>query len=743
MTDPLRSIPDRIEEGEKQFLNCRVGSDIKPDSDGELTVLDNIETALSDSFLQLYYEYPDLSQREDNDYLDILALHPETGIIVVEIYEFNLDEIKKIQGPDWYLEGASKPIRPKSVASDGKVGIRYQIEQRDELTNRDDRSIVPCQSYVALPNVTTDEWNDSFPDENSDELLFRDQIENRSQLSERLRVSPSPDLTEEELRDTLGVLKFSNAISGEQLNTAATPDSKRELLERIDQRLKILTDKQLEIGLQSPDRPQQIRGIAGSGKTVVTAFRAARLHWENEGWNIAVTFRNRGLTQTHEELISKFYRQFSNGDEYNDDKIDIFHAWGGSTSPGMYSTIATASDVRSLRYDEAKRKFPKKSKVFDFCCKEVLKEGDIPEIYDVVLIDEGQDLPSSFFRMCYSACTSEKRLYWSYDEAQSLGNLSAESAAELFGTDEQGDPRVDVSGTTEGGYNLTQVMRTSFRTPRSILMTAHGFGMGMYREGPVIQAITNQEGWNYIGYNTIDGTFEHAGNQVTLKRPIERSPHPLWEYQTPDDLLNPHWADSRNDEVEWVIDDIERLIKEENVRPEEIMIVFLWTYKIRDDPLEQLINGLESRLDENIVNDVSHITRNMGTRGKIRKKGKISLTNIYHSRGNQAPFVYVMGMDMVAEETSKELAEGSEVQWRRKHVDLRNQAFVGFTRTQGWLTISGTDPGNRIVGELNRVLGDTKSEDPELNMEVPPDDSPFKDLEPKDPYQDTLGEYSQ
>jgi len=91
-----------------------------------------------------------------------------------------------------------------------------------------------------------------------------------------------------------------------------------------------------------------------------------------------------------------------------------------------------------------------------------------------------------------------------------------------------------------------------------------------------------------------------------------------------------------------------------------------------------------------------------------------------------------MGMDMVAEQTSKELTTGREKQWRQKHVDLRNQAFVGFTRTQGWLKISGTDPTNRIVGELNRVLADTQSDDPKLSMEVPPDDSPFKDLDPED-----------
>jgi len=731
MTRSLNQIPERIEQGEQQFLNCEIGSDTKPNSDADSLVLTCLENALADSFLQTYYRYPDFSRNQENDYLDIVAINPDIGLSVIEIYNFELNEIEQIEGPDWYLKDSPKPIRPPSIPNNGKVAIRYEIEQRAELTDEDNRSIIPCHSHSVLPNITSEEFDSEYSQISTEKIIFEDELLDRDILFSKLTDSDS-SLTDKNLRDTLAVLKFSNAISGEQLNTAATPESKRELLERIDQRLKVLTDKQLEIGLQTPDTPQQIRGIAGSGKTVVTAFRAARLHWQNEDWNIAVTFRNRGLRQTLKQLIAKFYRQFSEGEDYNEDKLDIFHAWGGAT-PGMYSTIASKVDgVNPLTWTQAKHKYRYKSDKFAACCREVLNGGEIPEMYDAVLIDEGQDLPNSFFKMCYRACTKEKRIYWSYDEAQSLGNLEATDAEKLFGKDEAGNQLVDLSGTTEGGYNKSQVMRTSFRTPRSILMTAHGFGMGMYREGPPVQVITTKRGWDYVGYDILEGDFKESGNEVILSRDISRSPHPLWEYQSPSDLITEYWADTREDEIMWVIDDIERLVKDEDVKPEEIMITFLWTYDIREENLKRLIDGLKTRFDKDIVNDVSHITRKKGIRGRIKQDEKISVTNIYHSRGNQAPFVYVMGMDMVAEETSKELTAGREKQWRQKHVDLRNQAFVGFTRTQGWLKISGTDPTNRIVGELNRVLADTQSESPKLSMEVPPEDSPFKDLDPED-----------
>jgi len=327
MADQLNEIPERIEQGEQQFLNCKIGSDTKPNSDADALVLTCLENALSNSFLQIYYKYPDFSRNSSNDYLDIVAINPTIGLLVIEIYDFELDDIEQIEGPDWYLKDRSKPIRPTSIPNNGKVAIRYEIEQRGELTDDDDRSIVPCQSLSILPNITSNVFDSEYPQVSKEKFLFKDDIRDRDILFEKLDTLDR-SLTDETLRDTLGVLKFSNAISGEQLNTAASPNSKRELLERIDQRLKILTDKQLEIGLQTPDTPQQIRGIAGSGKTVVTAFRAARLHWQHEDWNIAVTFRNRGLRQTLKQLITKFYHQFSDGEDYDDDKIDIFSCVG-------------------------------------------------------------------------------------------------------------------------------------------------------------------------------------------------------------------------------------------------------------------------------------------------------------------------------------------------------------------------------------------------------------------------------
>lgn len=731
-------IPERIERGSQDFLNCRVGEAVRPEDEDHQFLLNNIEEVCSDTFLQLYYEYPDLGPRDDSDYVDVVALSPEFGCLVINVESVPASNIEEIRGPDWSLVNEPRAIRPLPVTGDAELGVRRIFENIPETRNEQRQSIIPVRSYVALTSITRDEWADKFGDP-PNRVLFQDDIEDRELFQDILTSDEPIDLTDENLRNALAGLRLSDNISGGQLNVAVEPESKRELLDFLDRRLKILTDKQLKIGLQSPDSPQQIRGIAGSGKTVVMAFRAAKIHYDNPDWNIAVTFRTHGLHQIHQELITSFYDAFSGGDDPDWDKLQILHGWGGSTvGDGMYSLVAKEADINPLSADEARKKFHrylKTPQLLDRCCREVCRSGDVPEIFDAILIDEAQDLPQHFFRMCYLTANDEKRIYWAYDEAQNLATLEAQTVQELFGTDPTGGPLVDVSGNLANQISATHVMRKSFRTPRSVLMTAHGFGMGLYRDGPLIQTITNQQGWDYLGYNVGEiegGDFRTPGARVTVTRPIENSPHPLWERQDPRELVNIQWEDSWEDEVNWVVDDIKELVEEEKVLPEEILVAYIWPYDVRSDRLDYL----EQRLDEELASDDSsacHIVgeevRRRGSNATFKQEGKITVSGIHYVGGNEAGVVYMMGAEFTGAEATQE--QYPDDSWRRNHVEARNKAFVAMTRTKGWCRITGSDPTHRIAGELNRVIADTLREDPQLRFDIPPSDSPYKNMEPE------------
>ena len=82
--------------------------------------------------------------------------------------------------------------------------------------------------------------------------------------------------------------------------------------------------------------PQRIRGLAGSGKTVVLAMKAAITHLRDPEASIVYTYYTRSLHQHVKRLITRFYRQFDDRDP-NWNKITVMHAWGGSSKPGVYS----------------------------------------------------------------------------------------------------------------------------------------------------------------------------------------------------------------------------------------------------------------------------------------------------------------------------------------------------------------------------------------------------------------------
>lgn len=112
-------------------------------------------------------------------------------------------------------------------------------------------------------------------------------------------------------------------ISTEQ-DTPIEVSSRKDVLDKIERRLYELDTQQEQLGKQIPPGPQRIRGIAGSGKTVILAQRAAHLHLKHPEWDIAFIFFTRSLYEQIRREVDRWLQRFSNGrvtlDEPNDDK---------------------------------------------------------------------------------------------------------------------------------------------------------------------------------------------------------------------------------------------------------------------------------------------------------------------------------------------------------------------------------------------------------------------------------------
>ncbi|WP_395623307.1 hypothetical protein [Sphingomonas daechungensis] len=104
-------------------------------------------------------------------------------------------------------------------------------------------------------------------------------------------------------------------------------DSRGATMRLIEAAIANMDAWQKKAAIEFPEGPQRIRGLAGSGKTIVLAQKAAILHAKFPEWNIAVTFQTRSLYQQFRNLIDRFYRELTLDDpDWN--KLSVLHAWG-------------------------------------------------------------------------------------------------------------------------------------------------------------------------------------------------------------------------------------------------------------------------------------------------------------------------------------------------------------------------------------------------------------------------------
>ena len=217
-----------------------------------------------------------------------------------------------------------------------------------------------------------------------------------------------------------------------------------DIIKKIEKEIANLDEWQKKAAFEVPDGPQRIKGLAGSGKTIVLALKAAYLHTQYPELKIGVTYYTRALYQQYVNLITDFVQDMS-GEKVDWDNLDIIHAWGSNSEHGVYSDMAQKVNFKAYNLTSAISKFGRTS-AFKGCCDELLTvigEDYEPE-YDVMLIDEAQDLPSSFFRLVYANVKSPKRIIWAYDELQNLSTVEMPSLEEMFGVDGDGNLRINI-----------------------------------------------------------------------------------------------------------------------------------------------------------------------------------------------------------------------------------------------------------------------------------------------------------
>ena len=660
-----------------------------------------------------YWRYPLFSKvgeiaREP----DILIADQELGVIVIKVEPFTIDQIVAVDEHKWQIKNNSNSLEINPYQE-----VQQQLRAVVAYCDRDHslwRKVIGT-AMVALPLITEQQWQQKgFQNqENPGTVIWQNQLGESSLLEvikNGKKTIPGKILEDNEWQALLGVMSGNSVLrQAPSIRISSENKNRSSVLEILQKNLYELDLQQEHIGKEIPPGVQRIRGIAGSGKTILLCQKAAHMHLKHPDWDIALVFFSRTLYELIISLVDRWLRRFSNGeisyDSQTNKKLRILHAWGAKNQPGFYSTICWQQGIRPKTATDTRERRPNRG--LAELCKRLLEETEIEPLFDAVLIDEGQDLVTdddlkfqekqAIYWLAYQALrpverenNSQRRLIWAYDEAQSLDTLKIPTTKELFG--EQFSKLLSQGSQYTGGIKKSEIMRRCYRTPGSILTAAHAMGMGLLRPQGMLAGITRAKEWQAIGYE-VRGKFT-PGHKITLHRPPENSPNPM-EKIWGEPVLEFKTYESRQAELEALSNQVLHNVIEDGLKlSREILVIILGS----NSEAIELENKTANFLIEQGIKiyiptalDLDEISPQWPNKDPDRfwLDGGLTVSRVPRAKGHEADMVYVIGLDQIARNEAD--------------ISLRNQLFVALTRARGWVSLSGV--GNYpMYAEMEQVI---------------------------------------
>lgn len=459
--------------------------------------------------------------------------------------------------------------------------------------------------------------------------------------------------------------------------------SRGAAMKRIEKNIANLDRWQKRAAIESPQGPQRIRGLAGSGKTVVLALKASYLHAQYPEWNIALTFHTRALYQQLEDLVTRFSFEHSN-DKPDFSRLQIMHSWGGSGRYGVYHSIARHLAETPRDFNYARATYGAED-AFKGVCAELLRiaesQPQVSPLFDAVLVDEAQDLPTEFFRLIYLFTKEPKRIVWAYDELQKLNEAAMPPLEDLFGRDASGSAVVNLE-VSEGQPRRDILLPICYRNTPWAISTAHALGFGIYRDGGLVQHFDEPRQWREIGYEVRQGSLE-PGADVSLERGEDTYPDYFPELVTKADAVVLQGFEDELDQDTWVASQILANLRQDELEHDDILIVLpdSYTAKRRATRLSKTLS--RAGIDSHLVGVTSSVD-------EVFVPGSVAIASIYRAKGNEAPMVYVLDAQYAA----------------RPHnaITRRNTLFTAITRSRAWVRIYGHGEGMvKVTAEVSAV----------------------------------------
>ena len=367
------------------------------------------------------------------------------------------------------------------------------------------------------------------------------------------------------------------------------------LLEKVKKNIVLFDGDQTRfIYREFSNKTVTIQGLSGTGKTELLLHKLKDIYLKEKNSKIFFTCHNRALANTLKERVPSFFNFMKVDEQIEWEKrLWVSRAWGAekNINSGLYSYICNFYNIpfSGFGYNVDYNKIF--SEALDFLNN--IPSEDFECAFDYILVDERQDFPEVFFKVCEKV--AKEKVFIAGDVFQ-----------DIFENLDKKQLEVDI------------ILNKCYRTDPRTLMFAHSVGLGLF-ENNKFNWFTDDE-WKAFGY-----ILARENNELHLTRePIRR-----FEDVNTDNFESVEIVKSTH--LNEIISIIKKIIdKDKNTKPDDISIILLDDNK----KIYQYIDTLS-----NNINTTFNWTVNRGYETKQKIENTLYISNPNNIKGLEFPYV--------------------------------------------------------------------------------------------------------
>ncbi|MBD2862497.1 3'-5' exonuclease [Paenibacillus oceani] len=564
---------------------------------GERLLFHTLRDHLPDDYV-VYYE-PEIHGRRP----DFVVIGPDLGLVVLEVKDYTRNTLHALNKDEWVLHTAAGQLEtvknPFKQARDNVRRIADQLKKDKQLILHDG----PYQGNLKFPygfgTVFTRLKQEDFVRHNLYHIiepqfvLCRDEIDPEDD-------SFTADILLEKIQGMFTVWSQRKYTLSDQDISAIRFHLFPEVRISAEFRAPVLVQDQLLLSMhniktmdlhqenlakQLGDKHRLIRGVAGSGKTLVLASRAKMLARSHPEWRILVLCYGIPLSRSLKQMIIRMMEE----------PEDLFDLIQDTEQQKMCPT----GNVEIYNFHEWLRHSigMKDQDIPALLDKLEAKEAIVPH-YDAILIDEGQDFEPEWLKLLsYCLNPDTQSLLLVEDRAQSIFKRKA-SLMQDTGLDFRG---------------RSKIMSINYRNTAQIVQFAWDF----YRKHSELQDKVKQ------------GSFE--GIDIIPPQSTKRKgPHPVIRR-----------CSGLEEEMAFVAEQIFRLQAEHRIPLSEIAVLYRVKSRFDTSYIDIIRKGLESR-----QLSYTWVTENFETKRSFdRSDESIKISTIDSAKGLDFRAVFLVNIE--------------------------------------------------------------------------------------------------